>query len=139
MATKIPIQVITLEEGSYHIFVRVHINGREANFIVDTGASKTVVDWNISDLEFYDNKPSEKLHAAAVDNGQLKTRNAKLSSLQIGNIFIRDLEVAAIDLSHINKLYSDYSDAKISGLLGSDFLYKHKVIINFGNSTITIE
>jgi hypothetical protein len=42
-----------------------------------------------------------------------------------------DWTVVLIDLSHVNDLYRKFTDKRVAGLIGSDFLLKHKAIIDY--------
>ena len=44
MITKIPIQILPIEEDGFHLMTTVKINGKKANLIIDTGASRTIFD-----------------------------------------------------------------------------------------------
>ena len=44
MEIKIPIEVVELEDNSFHIIATLQIGSIEGDFIIDTGASVTVID-----------------------------------------------------------------------------------------------
>ena len=44
MKIEIPMELVELEDNSYHLIVPVQIGSIEGDFIIDTGASVTVVD-----------------------------------------------------------------------------------------------
>lgn len=44
MEIKIPIEIVELEDNSFHIIVSLQIGSIEGDFIIDTGASVTVID-----------------------------------------------------------------------------------------------
>ena len=44
MEIKIPIEVVELEDNSFHIIITLQIGSIEGDFIIDTGASVTVID-----------------------------------------------------------------------------------------------
>ena len=43
MEIKIPIEIVELEDNSFHIIVSLQIGSIEGDFIIDTGASVTVM------------------------------------------------------------------------------------------------
>ena len=51
MTIKIPIEIVELDNNSFHLFVEGFVNGQRCDLIIDTGASKTVFALNhISDI-----------------------------------------------------------------------------------------
>ncbi|MDG1476456.1 MAG: aspartyl protease family protein [Vicingaceae bacterium] len=46
MKTILPIEIFPIEDDGYHLKVEIVINGKPANLILDTGASRTVLDEN---------------------------------------------------------------------------------------------
>lgn len=42
--TEIPFDVLPIDNDGYHIMIKGKINDKDANFIIDTGASQTVFD-----------------------------------------------------------------------------------------------
>jgi hypothetical protein len=44
---------------------------------------------------------------------------------------IEKMQLAVLDLTHINELYSASTDLEICGLLGGDFLVQHKAVIDY--------
>ena len=43
---EIPLQLLDIEGEGFHIMVKGTIHGKEANFLIDTGASRSVFDPN---------------------------------------------------------------------------------------------
>ena len=44
MTSTIPFKVLDIGGEGYHLLLKIHINKKVANLIIDTGASKTVFD-----------------------------------------------------------------------------------------------
>lgn len=44
MITTIPLQILPIENDGFHLMIVVKINRKNANLIIDTGASRTVFD-----------------------------------------------------------------------------------------------
>ncbi|HOI31283.1 MAG TPA: aspartyl protease family protein, partial [Bacteroidales bacterium] len=42
--TEIPIQLVSIEDDGFHLMLKGMINSMPANFLIDTGASRTVFD-----------------------------------------------------------------------------------------------
>ena len=139
MRIKVPLQITELEPDNYHIIISCNFDDKEtANWIIDTGASKTVFDKNL--VEYYSviEGESDEIHTAGFEEQPQEISLAVLKSVQIGKLKVENLKVALLDLSHINKLYSKITDLNICGLLGSDFLMKYRAVIDYKKSKITI-
>lgn len=129
----IPINIIELEEDNYHLMVNsVFQDKTEGAWVIDTGASKTVFDKSLSgyftelDLENHG-----EIQSAGLGEETIDTVVGEIPALRINEFRVENLRVALIDLTHINKLYEKYTDIKIFGLIGSDFLYKYNAVINY--------
>ena len=44
MITNVPIEILPIEDDGFHLMLKAKINGKKANLIIDTGASRTVFD-----------------------------------------------------------------------------------------------
>ena len=132
MRIKIPLQIIELEPDNYHIIISsAFFDGTIGNWIIDTGASKTVFDKNL--VEYYSvlEGESDEIHTAGVEEQPQEISLALLKPIQFGKLNVENYKVALLDLSHINKLYSKITDLNICGLIGSDFLMKYGAVINY--------
>jgi hypothetical protein len=131
-STTIPIQLIELEDENFHILVETQLgNGFSGKWVIDTGASKTVFDVNLSDQYRLCDIANTEIQSAGIGEGHIETQVGMLTSLKIGEIELKNETVAIIDLKFINQMYSRFTNETIVGLIGSDFLVKHQAIINF--------
>lgn len=133
MQIKIPLELIELELNNYHVTVHCKFdNNAEGMWIIDTGASKTVFDQTLEHLYSpVDVDDSMEIKSSGIGGTKLETTLGKLEAFELGNLRIEPMQVALIDLSHINELYYNATDKKICGLIGGDFLLTHKAIINY--------
>ena len=130
-------EVVSLEEGTIHLLVQTVAEGAENYWwVVDTGASKSVVDRAFASNFVYD----ESAGAMATGLGKelIETSNGMISDFQLGGIRFEPLQVAIVDLHHINDEYSKYSDKRIAGLLGSDFFFRERAIIDYEDRSISL-
>lgn len=131
MKIKIPIQIIELEETNFHILVSATFeDGIAGNWIIDTGASKTVFDENLAKY-YSDIGKSEDLFSAGTDQQPFKSSLAILRYVKFGELKIDNLKVALLNLNHINALYQKSNHTQICGLLGGDFFMKYRAEINY--------
>lgn len=139
MSFKIPIEIIELEHQNYHLLLSSVFNdGSVAKWVIDTGASKTVFDQNLSDFYQSINGSEEELHSAGFQDHPIKSSLAMLNSFSIGKLRIEDMKVAIMDLSHINALYSKYSQQPVCGLLGGDFLIRYNAVIDYRKKSLVL-
>ncbi len=128
-----------LDKGGYHIFITVKINGKRCRFLVDTGASKSVLD-----KTYYEKNLSQKKlktvqqETMGLHSSVPETYIGSIKELEIGKHKIKNYVVAAVNLSHVNSTYSQLKASKIQGILGSDILLKYKMVIDYGQQKIFI-
>lgn len=132
MRYKIPIEIIELEHDNYHILVTsVFADGHSRKWVVDTGASKSIFDKNLLQYFEYVDGLTEDLHSAGIGDEPIQSEIALLKPFSFTSLNIREMKVAVIDLKHVNKLYASSAGFEICGLIGGDFLVKHKGTIDY--------
>jgi hypothetical protein len=133
MKTVLPIDIVTLgEDNSYHLFVRGAINGRKYDLLIDTGASHTVFDATlIPEAPAGETAAGHEIQSAGIQAGELKSSIGHIQKFKLGDLKRNKWTVVLIDLTHVNNLYQKFSDKRVAGLIGSDFLLRHKAIIDY--------
>ncbi len=131
--------MLSIEGDGYHLLLRVKINGKKANCILDTGASKTVFDSErikrfLKREALHDN---ERL-STGLGTASMHSQVLFISKLELGAYTIKKLPTIILDLSHINQTYSSIGFEEIDGVIGSDVLMDAKGIIDFGKSMLTL-
>lgn len=139
MIVEVPFEIVQLEKDSYHLFVRCLVNGdQEGEMVIDTGASKTVMDRSFvkqyQGVELND----DEIHSSGLGGDQIDAEMVRIESLRIGSLEVKDLCLALIDLSGINQMYEKYCQRRISGLLGSDFLLQNRACIDYNRSVLLL-
>ena len=133
MEIKIPIEIVELEDNSFHIIVSLQIGSIEGDFIIDTGASVTVID----KLTPFSYEPLDDV--SEINSGGVCGEINDITALQIGDHTIENVHAAVIDLQYVNSLYDKHLQRRVAGLLGSDFLVRHEAIIDYGNKELTLK
>ncbi len=136
---EIPIKILDIEGDGFHIMIQGRINGKEANFLVDTGASRSVFDpKNIAN--FIDNPQFEKKEGitAGVGGNELESATFDIETLVLGDLEIRHYNAVALDLENIYESYEKVHLPKIDGIIGGDLLVKHKAVINYRQKKIRL-
>ena len=133
----IPIQLVELEDSSFHLIVRANINGINGDMIIDTGASITVADQTL-----FINPSNDDCNVNILSGGvNGKIEDVKLVNLKqfyIGNREIKNIKIASIDLGYVNEMYEKYLNRKVIGLLGSDFFVRYRASINYDDKTLSL-
>ena len=131
--------VLELEQGTIHINIYVKVNGKRARFLIDTGASVTVVNRDWFEKTFGTKKlKSIKQEVGGLHSSVFETHIVSLTSLELGALALKNQTCAALDLSHVNSLYAKRKKPKIQGILGSDLMWKHKMIVDYGKGQLII-
>jgi len=128
---KIPIEVLSLQEQGYHLFVKGKLGDQEMRLLIDTGASKTVLDKNFI-TEHFSELPLEASEHQATGAGtnSIQSEFAEVSGLKIGQLEIASYKIAVLDLKHVNETYSMINVNPIHGVIGSDLLVEFYAVIN---------
>ena len=129
---EVPIQLLDIEGEGFHIMVRGMIHGKEASFLIDTGASRSVFDPKtitacIDDIQF----EKKEGMSAGVGSSDLESATFVIDRLGIGALEITDYEGVALDLENIHEMYGKLGLPHIDGIIGGDLLRRHKAVINY--------
>lgn len=120
-------QVVPFEYSGNEIIVTARLNGKDCKFIVDTGASQSVLD-NAAAA----NLGSRPLSTFSITAGSqaVPLSYTTVPSLTIGDITFDNIPMLVTDLSHLGE--------KPSGLIGANILRRFLVTINYDDKTLTL-
>ena len=136
---KIKIIVEEIEKKNYHLFVGIKIGKKSSRLLIDTGASKTVFDKQLVLKFVKQNKlKANKTKSVGLGTSEVETKIVTIKELQFGTMKVKKLEIAVLDLSHVNDSYKQIKLPKIDGVLGSDFLMKYNAVINFPQAMLKL-
>ena len=136
---RIPFEIIELENNSFHILIKVEVNSIQGDMIVDTGASVSVVDEKIFPQNTENQTDRDtKIQANSISGEINHTRIVKVHSFKSGELDLKEVLFAAINLTYVNDIYSKYLNRQIIGLLGCDFCVRHRVFINYHTKEISL-
>lgn len=108
------------------------------NWVIDTGASKSVFDKSLTEKYEQLEDETEEIQSAGISDKKLETGLGRLETFWLGKLKMEHAKMAIIDLSHINELYSSVAKIKICGLLGGDFLLKYKAKIDYKKKVLEL-
>ena len=129
---EVPLQLLDIEGEGFHIMVQGRIHGKEALFLIDTGASRSVFDPKtissfIDDIQF----EKKEGMTAGVGSSDLESSTFVIDRFSIGDLEITDYEAVALDLENIHEMYAKLNLPRIDGIMGGDLLRRYKAIINY--------
>ena len=129
---EVPLQLLDIEGEGFHIMVKGLIHGKEAHFLIDTGASRSVFDPKTIST-FIDDLTFEKKEGltAGVGSSDLESATFKIDVFSIGDVEIHDYEAVALNLENIHEMYGKLGLPHIDGILGGDLLRRYKAVINY--------
>jgi clan AA aspartic protease (TIGR02281 family) len=115
------------------IIVQAVVNGKGPfNFVVDTGASMTVISPAVAKRAGVTFAQTRAIATGA--DGHMKASIARLKSLVIGAAGVKDLQVAVISLAVLNRS----TRLKLGGIVGYNVLRRYRVTIDYGEKRILL-
>ena len=137
---KIPFEVISLQADGFHIITEVELFDKKFNLVIDTGASKTVLDKNTllhSGID-EENFQSTDILSTGLGTNSMESFMLTLPAFKLQDWSVTNLSVAVLDLSAINHAYAQIDLEPIIGVLGGDILQPYGGIINYKTNTLTL-
>jgi len=136
----IPLYILSIQDDGYHVFLEVKINGIKVFMLLDTGASRTVLDMATlkkihSGIVMEENEDK----ATGLGSDDVENFVAALNTLEIGSLKISDYEVGVLDLTHVNASYAKINIPPVAGVFGSDILMAYNAIINYKKKTLRLD
>jgi len=120
-----------------HLIISCKINGVEGSFIIDSGASNSCVDTNLTSKYKLKTSLSQE-NASSATSTISKMYISKNNRLQIEGLLHEDFNVFLFDMSHINKTFINNAIEEIDGIIGGDILKKFKAKIDYDKKKITL-
>lgn len=123
---------------SNHILIKCEINKIKGNFIIDTGASNSCIDYKKSEkfnIKFEISNES----ATSATNKIKKLFISKNNKIKIDDWFLEDFDLILFDMKQVIDTIVSQCDVEIDGIIGSDILKKGKAIINYKLNKIQLE
>ncbi len=120
-----------------HLLIRAEINGVKGNFILDTGASNSCVDFSHVEL-FQLTAGHSKTKAAGAGATGMFTQIAKETRIKLGT-WKADFDLVIFDLSHVNLALVEHKAKAVQGIIGADVLLRGKAIIDYYNHYLYLQ
>lgn len=113
-----------------HLQLTCRINKVVGDFILDTGASNSCVDFKYA--EYFDLLTEEsKIRAAGAGASNMLTRSSTKNHLQIGDWNFKKFNLVLFDMTHVNQALVEHESEVIHGIIGADILNAGNAIIDY--------
>jgi|MDTC01.1.fsa_nt_gb hypothetical protein len=118
-------------------FVNVRVNGHPGVFLVDSGASHTVLDQRFAE-RCMQNLEDSNLRLAWLGSRNATTKKGIVHELQVGNQYrqLGPYRANVLNLDAINNAPARNRTIRMDGILGADFLIMHEALIDYGGSAL---
>lgn len=113
-----------------HFEIKGKINGVKGRFILDTGASNSCVDINLSEKFKLALKDSDTKAAGAGAIG-METKVSSKNKIQLKRWVYNSFDLVLLDLSHVNTALTEHNAEAVDGIIGADILEKGDAIIDY--------
>lgn len=134
---KTKLHVVDIDGGGKHLLINCKVNENKSVLLIDTGASNSIFDINSGIFNSQNFTPiSGDITSSGFNSNIEGVCVGETLYLKIGHFKAKIDNAIFTSLEHVNMLYADLKLPKIIGILGSDFLLKHKAIIDFSQELL---
>lgn len=136
----VPIEIINLDEDGFHIFTQGYIEDIPCRILIDTGASKSVIDASFSalNLEYHDFEENDR-GATGIGANNLQSKIVQIKHFQIGTYLHQNVICSVLPFDHVKETYLKIGIDPFDVILGMDILYSANANIDLKNSEIVFE
>lgn len=137
---KIPFERINLQADGYHIITEVRLFDKTFKLVIDTGASKTVLDKTtlLDSGIAEDNFENTDILSTGLGTNSMESFMLTIPEIKLHDWNIKNFTVAVLDLSSINFAYNQIGLEPVIGVLGGDILQQYGAIIDYKKQTLTL-
>ena len=121
-----------------HLQLFATINNVEGEFILDTGASSSCIDFKYAELFNLDVQES-KIRAAGAGASNMLTKASEKNKIQIGDWENHEMNFVLFDLNHINQALVEHDASIVHGIIGADILIKGKAVIDYDKKMLFLK
>lgn len=136
----IPFEVISLQADGFHIITQVEIFEKKFKMVIDTGASKTVLD-KVSLLNSgidEDKFLNTDILSTGLGTNNMQSFMINIPLLKLADWSTKNFTAAVLDLSAINIAYNQIGIESVIGVLGGDILNIFGAKIDYKKNLLTL-
>lgn len=113
-----------------HFQIKATINGKKGTFILDTGASSSLIgDHKIEEFNLLPEDSDIKATGAGASN--MSTQISTVNTFRIGRWKKQKMPIILFNLTHVNDGLISQDTKAVDGIIGADILKKGKAIIDY--------
>lgn len=113
-----------------HFEIIAKVNGKKGLFILDTGASDSLVD--IDSIEKFDlNVEDSEVKVAGAGAINMDSKISKKNKIKIGKWQHKKTVLVLFNMTHVNTALQNQNANPVNGIIGTDLLKKGKAIIDY--------
>lgn len=136
---KIKLLIQDIAGDGCHVFIVALVNDQTARLLIDTGASKTVLDKTfVMSLDPKVNLEQSEELSTGFGAGNIPSEFASIIKFEVGDMTVNDITVAVLDLYHVNETYQKIGLPTLHGVVGGDLLLKHNAVIDYKKETLKL-
>ncbi|MGJ1203899.1 aspartyl protease family protein [Sphingobacterium lactis] len=137
---KIPFEVIGLQADGFHIITEIELLDKKFKIVIDTGASKTVLDKETLLASGIDeeNFLNTDILSTGLGTNSMESFILTIPTLQLAEWKIKNFQVAVLDLSSINYAYEQIGLERVIGVLGGDILNMYGAKIDYKKQELSL-
>ena len=122
-----------------HFEAHVLVNGKKARFLIDTGASNTVVDHKSAAQYTLLIEDSNEAAGGGLGTSTQSVSTCIIDTLDIGPLRLNKFNGFVMDLSHVNQALIANGAQEANGIIGADILNDLNAIIDYRNTVIYLK
>lgn len=145
-----PVRSLYENEEPPHVPFRTHggiplikakLNGKTAHFIVDTGASVSLLNEGEAEYFGFQTRPDELYNEVCVTdlNGTTTANRVSPCVLELGNLTVRSHHFKSRNMVEFSKPFMEREGIRIAGILGSDLMTYYRLQIDYKNYVISFK
>jgi predicted aspartyl protease len=121
-----------------HFELDIELNGTNGIFILDTGASGTVIDEKKKD-KFNMTINDSNNDGAGVGSVNMSIHETLGNSIKVGEIIIKDIKLILMNLGNVNTAIVAKGGEEVDGVIGADILNLKECIIDYKTTSLFLK
>ena len=126
------VPIVLTKLASSHLLLKATLNDIEGLFLLDTGASASVIE-QMHQERFHMNAENTEERATGAGASNIHMQTSSNNQLYFENLQIENLDMILMSLEHVNQAFRSLGIEEVDGVIGADVLHNYKAIIDYPN------